>query len=250
MNLLDFLFPPKCVCCDGVMIPAEKMIREKGGDALCPGCRAEWEMMKTEKCSSCGLAIMDCRCATFLMRKNGYRNLIKLCAYKGEAECAVKKLIFCLKKSAHKKCEVFLATQLSYPIKRYIREHGESDFCITNVPRREKNVINYGYDHSEVLARRIAKLCSIPYFPLIDRVIYGTDQKNLTYEQRLINTHKVFKISKHYSEKAKGMTVIMVDDVVTTGASIVACMETLKASGFDEAVAACIAATARKRSKT
>ena len=46
------------------------------------------------------------------------------------------------------------------------------------------------------------------------------------------------------------MTVIIVDDVVTTGASIVACMEALKASGFDEAVAACIAATARKRSKT
>lgn len=245
MNLIDFFFPPKCVSCDEMLESAQKRIRLKGGDSLCPKCRAEWEGMKLEPCPRCALPMTDCRCSAPFLLKNGCKTLLKLCAYKVDADCAVKKLVFCLKRKANRKCERFLANQLAFPISRYIMEHEDRRFCITNVPRREKGMVRYGYDHAEILAQNVAKLCSIPYLPMIDRIRDGSEQKNLTGEERISNVKGAFALSIEEAEKARGMAVILIDDVVTTGSSLAECISLLNDSGFTDVTPACVAATMR-----
>ncbi|MBE6538379.1 MAG: ComF family protein [Ruminococcaceae bacterium] len=246
MTLIDFIFPPKCASCGELLESAPRRIREKGGDALCPECRAEWEKEKLKKCSYCGQAMMDCLCAPWLMRKNGHNTLIKLVSYHSREHGVVQDLIFSLKRRAYGKAEIFLSNQLSLSISKYIKEYPEQIFCITNVPRRKKGIMKNGYDHAEVLARLTSELCGVPYLPLIRRKRDRSEQKNLTEDERLQNVSGVFD-TYFIPERFKKMSVILVDDVVTTGASMLECISVLQNEGFKNVVPASVAMTVRKR---
>ena len=227
MRILDFLFPPKCICCGEVLASAPKLIHEKGGDAFCASCRAEWEKAKLCQCARCRLPMMDCRCPSPLMRRNGNNVLLKLCAYGGEPMDAVKKLIFALKRNADRRAERFAAYQLHMPIMKYASIYLGADLIITNVPRRERGIIYYGYDQSRILAKNLSKITHVPYAPLLKRERDGSEQKNLDEEARRRNVKDAFTFAKNTGD-LKGKCIILVDDVVTTGASINECIAVLK----------------------
>ncbi len=244
MRILDFLFPPKCICCGQVLESAPKLIHEKGGDAFCPSCRAEWEKAKLCQCARCRLPMMDCRCPSSLMRRKGNNVLLKLCSYNGESMGAVKKLIFALKRISDRRAERFAAYQLHLPIMKYASIYLGADLIITNVPRREREIINYGYDQGRVLAKNLSKITHVPYAPLLRRERDGSEQKNLHEEARLRNVKDAFSLTKN-AEDIKGRCVILVDDVVTTGASINECISVLKSAAPAAILPVCIAQTAR-----
>ncbi len=244
MRFLDFLFPPKCIGCGEVLESASKLIHEKGGDAFCPSCRAEWEMAKLSQCARCRLPLIDCRCSSNMMRRNGNNVLLKLCSYKGEPMGAVKRLIFALKRSADRRAERFAAYQLHMPIMKYASIYLGADLIITNVPRRERGIINFGYDHAAFLAKNLSKITHIPYEPLLLREIDGKEQKNLDEEARRRNVKGAFSLNKK-AASIKGRCIILVDDVVTTGASINECISVLKDAEPAAILPVCIAQNAR-----
>lgn len=244
MRILDFLFPPKCICCEEVLESAPKLIHKKGGDAFCPSCRAEWEKAKLCQCARCRLPMMDCRCSSPLMRRNGNNVLLKLCAYSGEPMGAVKKLVFTLKRGADRRAESFAAHQLHLPIMKYASVYLGADLVITNVPRRERGIINYGYDQSKMLAKNISKITHIKYESLLVRERDGSEQKNLDEEERRRNVNGAFSLAKNAMD-IKGKCVILVDDVVTTGASVNECISVLKTADPAAILPVCIAQTAK-----
>ena len=250
MDLIDFLFPPKCVACGEVLDGAPKRVRHKGNDALCPDCRAKWENAKLEKCSSCGRAFIDCRCVPWKLKAKGCKTLLKLCAYNSDPECVENRLLFCLKKFAIRRCEKFLATQLSMQISRFISEYSEYEFCITNVPRLEKNKKEYGYDHAELLARLVSERCNVTYVSMLKRNKDGDEQKTLSEKDRIENIKGAFTLARD-SEKARGKVIILIDDVVTTGVSLAEGYSCLRSKGFDHVLCACLMLTLKKpRKKT
>lgn len=244
MRLIDFLFPPKCVCCDAVLESAPERVHKSGGDAFCPECRAEWEQAKLQQCAYCRLPMMDCRCSSNLMRRSGNNVLLKLCAYGGEYETAVKRLIFMLKRYPDRRAELFAANQLLFPLKRYASIYLGADLCITNIPRRYRGYAFYGYDHAEVLAKNIAKLSGIPYICLLDRIKDGKEQKGLGEHERLENVRGAFALTKEAGQIGK-RCVILVDDIVTTGASMNECISVLKKAEPAAILPICIAHTTR-----
>ncbi len=244
MDIIEFLFPPKCICCGKVLEIAPKLIRKKGGDAFCTSCRAEWEKAKLCQCARCRLPMIDCRCPPHMMRRSGNNVLLKLCSYKGDPMGAVKKLIFSLKRNADGRVERFASYQLYLPIMKYASAYLGADLIITNVPRRERGIINYGYDQCRVLAKNLSKITRVPYASLLRRERDGSEQKNLDEESRRRNVRDVFSLAKN-SESIKGKCVILVDDIVTTGATMNECISVLKAADPAAILPVCIAQTAK-----
>ena len=227
------------------MLPsAPKRIHRKGGDLFCDECRAKWERSKLEQCRYCRMPMLDCRCSSFLMRRNGNNVLLKLCSYSGEHADTVKSFIYTLKRGADRRAELFAAHQLHSVILKYASVYLGADLCITNVPRRNEGNVKYGYDHAELLARNISKISHIPYISLLERVKDGKEQKNLSETERCKNVEGVFSLTPAAAD-VKGKCVIIADDVVTTGASMNECIAVLKTAEPAAVLPVCIAQTAK-----
>lgn len=94
-----------------------------------------------------------------------------------------------------------------------------------------------GFDHAELLARGVAGRVGLQALPLLWRVGRAADQAGLPGEVRRQNLRGAFEA------RATSGGVLLVDDVVTTGATLRACAEALRHGGADrvEAIAACSA---------
>lgn len=239
MNFWDLVFPPKCIACEEVLDTVEKRLRRKGADVLCPGCRAEFEKEKLKKCRYCSASMLDCLCRVPALYNAGCEDLLKLCRYSKDEQRALKSLIFCLKRNRDVRCERFMATQLSYIVSAYLSEKNCGEWFITSVPRGKKAKIRYGYDHAERLARRVAKLCGIEYVSVLGRSNRSREQKYLGYVDRMSNVKGTFALKN--AAMARGNNFIILDDVVTSGASMSECVRLLLEGGAARAVGACIA---------
>lgn len=100
------------------------------------------------------------------------------------------------------------------------------------VPMTEKDRKRRGYNQAELLARALSKRLEIP---LIEGAIEKTkdtrQQKSLTKEQRRENLKGSFK---SFRKKVKGKKIILVDDVMTTGATAEAVCTELKRRGAEK----------------
>ena len=112
---------------------------------------------------------------------------------------------------------------------------GEEARVVTWVPGRAADIRARGFDHAEAIARVVARCCRAPAVPLLRRVGSAPDQTRLSRVARLRNLDHVFAAAGSPSE------VVLVDDLITTGATMTACAEALRGAGAASivAVAAC-----------
>jgi predicted amidophosphoribosyltransferase len=92
---------------------------------------------------------------------------------------------------------------------------------ITWVPGRPQETRRRGFDHATVLARAVARRLGLPARPLLERVGGLADQTSLSAAERWANLEGAF-IARPGSEPA-----LVVDDLITTGATLDACAEAL-----------------------
>jgi competence protein ComFC len=119
----------------------------------------------------------------------------------------------------------------------------DKSVVFTNVPRRKKEANKYGLDHAAALSKSLAKHYSAQYYqPLVAKS--KLPQKKTVGEERIKNAR--FKIKRNAKE-LDGKTVIIVDDVVTTGASMGTCATLLKALGAKKIIGAVISIAYKDR---
>ena len=209
-SLIDKFFfyvsVPKCVCCQ------ERL--NINDLALCPKCYAEFEKILTRNCSVCSKVLSECLCCNEYLEKHFVKSLLKIFRYNQRDEnFAANSVIYSLKRDNRKDVIDFCTSLLSRAIKHNLDTDGET--IVTNVPRRRSAIIKFGMDHSAVLAKSIAKDIGAQYQPLLKSKTKKA-QKNLRGEERISNID--FQVRKSLDLKNK--KVIIVDDVVTSGASM------------------------------
>ena len=100
---------------------------------------------------------------------------------------------------------------------------------ITCVPISPLRLRTRGYDQSAEMAKYLSKQWDIPFEPVLGRRMLSRMQSKLQAEQRWDNARKSFYLRRNTD--LKGKHVLLVDDIVTTGASISCCAALLRKAG-------------------
>lgn len=125
-----------------------------------------------------------------------------------------------------------LAEQMGEDIARAARElHVDGPFLVTCVPMHPKRLRRRGRNHAELLARSAAARLGMEYRELLLRTRNAPQQARLDREERLRNLKGGFAVPEAQRALLRGATVLLIDDVCTTGATARHCAATLRAAG-------------------
>ena len=229
-DVLFYMTVPKCVCCRNKLERSEK--------ALCAECMSEYEERKYSVCSVCFKRLPECKCPNEYLEKHTVRKLVKIFRYEPshdpDEKVAANELIYNIKRMKRRDLIDLISDEMLLPIKHSLKYR---DCVITSVPRKRSRVLEYGLDHSEEIAKVIAKKLDIEYVKLL-KSKQRAPQKKVHGEERIKNA----KFDYHEnSPDITGKRVILFDDIVTTGASMGACAMLIKGLGAKEVMGACMA---------
>lgn len=94
----------------------------------------------------------------------------------------------------------------------------------TAVPMHPTKLQQRGFNQAELLAQHLAKLLQIPYVPLLKKTVHTRPQASLTKAERLVHYQpQTFQIYQPITQSK----ILLIDDVITTGATMRACAQTL-----------------------
>ncbi len=189
----------------------------------------------------------ECGCIPQIGQSSYTDATVHLCKYDKRRYSIGKKMILSMKERNIKNNFDFISKELADAINlRASVFHPTainiSNAVITSVPRNPKAKRVAGYDQAEKLAKNIAKLLDKPYYKLLTRRNSYT-QKSLSYNSRLQNAFMSYRPYYKNIDKAAFKTVIIIDDVMTSGATIEACAKQLKDNGVHNVIAATIGRT-------
>jgi ComF family protein len=113
---------------------------------------------------------------------------------------------------------------------------------IAPVPLHRRRLFSRRFNQSAELARQVARLSGVPFVPdLLERVRATRPQVGLSGDARRRNVAGAFRVSEAMKAAARGRNVVIVDDVMTTGATAEACARALAAAGARETRVLCLA---------
>ena len=102
-----------------------------------------------------------------------------------------------------------------------------------------KKLQQRGYNQSQLLAKALAKELGLPWWTLLEQARETATQHDLTRAQRADNVRGAYRARA----EAAGQRLLLVDDIVTTGATLRACAQALYEAGAQSVGAVCAART-------
>jgi competence protein ComFC len=190
------------------------------GDELCVICNGYSEESEA-LCIVCRGKFRRC-CESFYIDRNDEKYLAMSVFYYSSI---VKELIIKLKYKSDFICGEILAKYMLELVKK-----NELKFdLISYVPMTKKALKNRGYNQSEFLANYLSRFLNIKVIGNLTKTTDTKDQIGLSGEERWNNMNKCFKIEK--SEIIKNKNILLIDDVITTGATAFHCAHNLKENG-------------------
>ena len=240
--LRHLFFPRRCVGCGTV---TEGLSADR---PMCPACTAQWKIALGTPCRSCGQRGLLCRCRPkAALQDSAADAFLHLVPYRCEE---VQRLLFRIKDHPDRDVTMFLAQQLS-PLCAYAKREvlptvssgrQEDAWLITVPPRTEKRRLETGTDHAEALARAVSRLTGIPFEKTLARSDNARMQKTLSAADRLENARATCILLPEEDRPClRGRRVLLLDDVCTTGATLVSCAGLLRAAGAEAVVCVTVA---------
>lgn len=105
-----------------------------------------------------------------------------------------------------------------------------------------------GFNQSDLLAREIGRFWNVPVRGVMQRTKPTAPQAGLTNAQRRLNMRGAFRVKP--GVRLKGLSILLVDDVFTTGATASACARALKRAGAERVCLLTLARTDRRTAFT
>lgn len=227
-TMLDTLFPPQCMCCG-------ELVKSHG--ALCTACWQGLHFISSPMCSCCSYPFEyelgeDALCAECIEGLPAYDHAYSALVFDDISKKLLHKLKF--------EDQGYLARSLAGWLAMHM-PHKEADMVIP-VPLSRKRLQSRRYNQSALLASYLAQELGVAYQPhLLKRHRHTTPQTGLTRLQRLENVKGAFIVEGKASAQLSGKGILLVDDVMTTGATITACTHALKQAGAERVQVATLA---------
>ncbi len=213
----------------------------EGEGVLCAECRKKWEEDKKTVCPDCGNIAPMCECMPSVMKKSGVAKLFKLGFYQAGKHGTIEQTVLYMKDFRDGRVFDFVSSELCKLLEEYFDKKGinAKDVVFTFSPRSVKNTDKSGFDQASEISRRCAKHFGAIFGKTIKRKRVSRNQKGLSHEKRLRNAEASFRPERKLD--LRGCTVVLVDDVVTTGASFAVCTRCLKQLGAKKVI--CLSVT-------
>ena len=215
-SLSTFIFPPLCFVC-------ERKI-EKG--ILCAQCLKKLEFLTPPLCKICSLPLKKHNeniCPSCQKITPFYDQLVNTLWYKEP----LINLVHLFKYHHYDFFAEFFSFLMVEQLSLLGIELDEYDF-ITAVPSHPSRIKERDYSSSSLLAYEVSKKIHLPYKNVIYCQYLRPSQTKLPFSLRKSNIKGIFSGRK---EEIEGKNVILVDDVVTTKATIIECSKVLKKAG-------------------
>ena len=244
MNPFIFLrrlvFVPTCVICKERLSPfPDSHIKTHGKVCFCNHCYKKWREATGELCSRCAMPAYKCTCVPKSLESK-YSSFPSLFFYDAENDNSQNKIIYSLKRVKNRELTEYLAFELYPHIIDEIDKMGISldSLVFTWIPRRNSSITKYGFDQGKELAFALSRLFGKTAIPLFLR-LGGREQKKLDIEQRkenlensvILNLNLIgFPLSENRNDLhviLENKNVVIIDDVITTGASMKRAIELL-----------------------
>ena len=222
-GVISSLFPNHCMCCNEIIDENE---------FLCDYCYEMIERFDAEKrCIVCGLDKDKCDCKRIIYHFEG-------CVVPFYNKGIAKESLYKLKLSHKDYYTEFFAREIVLRINEEMPDIKFDGICY--VPGDIFSNLKRGFNQAELLARRISEIMGIP---IERKALYvkkkGKGQHNLTGHERFINVRGLYG----YNYKNTGKTLLLIDDIKTTGATLDECTRQLLFSGAHHVYCACALAT-------
>ncbi len=154
----------------------------------------------------------------------------------GLYEKNLQKLIRGLKYHRQKELAYYLA---KFMYDYFVKLGLNNDFQVVPVPLHKNRIHKRKYNHMELAAEEFCKLSgNIPNFNLIRRIKDTKPQYKLNRKERMENLSAAFEVNK---ENDRGKTILIIDDICTTGSTFEEMINTFKKAGFTDII--CLAAS-------
>jgi len=204
--LLDLVFPRRCVVCGA------------DGAVLCGGCEAGLERLTGSRCERCGAptAWPVERCRECAGRRVAFASARAAVAY----DDAAKRLVGAWKERGQRKLAAIAAELVDGAVAR------PCAYTLTFVPADENRLLERGHNPAQRLAIELGIRWQLPVVPLLVRAPGRAAQKGLTLAERRKNVRGAFAATGPVPR-----TVVLVDDVYTSGATVSAAATALRKGG-------------------
>ena len=220
----DWFLPNRCPVCDKlitwdkfVCADCEKELSEIS-DSLCPVCAKK-------PCADHSKLRFDCAVALYPFRNKA------------------KEAVYALKYHDGVNIGELCAKGLANVLRK--RELVQQIDIVTCVPMSRDRLKKRRRNHSAVIAKALAGELDKPFdAKLLVHLPGDVLQHRLKAGERAENASKVFKAGAQHRD-IKGLTVLICDDVYTTGATLNSCSALLRTMGAERVIAACAATTLR-----
>lgn len=218
--LLDLLLPHRCISC-------AKILAAEG--ALCTDCWNDIAFVSAPVCQCCGVPfelgeMEDLHCRDCLQKMPEFDRARSAFLY----DEASRQLLLAFKHGDR----TDLAPHLGRFMERLIRDLDPMPDLITPVPLHRWRLLRRQYNQAALLAENLAQASGLEYHSdLVRRHRATKSQGHLSPGARQRNLRNAFDIRARDHAYVADKHILLVDDVLTTGATLNACASTLKQAG-------------------
>lgn len=219
-GLLDLALPTICVSC-------ERQLAASDLHLVCAGCWARLAPLPAPRCDRCGHPTSGRRCKFCDLIPPFVRSVRSVCWVPHEVGSAV---VGALKYHGWEAVAVGMAERMSrLPWPPDVLRERDAFVAVPLARSRERE---RGFNQAALLAVALGKRSSIPAWnDVISRERSTGTQTKLTPGERSANVHSAFAVPVAAKERVRGRHLVLVDDVITTGATLNACADALFAAG-------------------
>ncbi len=236
-GIVDVLFPPACLSCGNLLETGPE-------EVFCPSCREGLVFLNGCLCPVCGLPFPDSPafdhlCGSCIEKRPPFSCARSVFSYEGIILEEIRRF----KYGGNLTVGSAMALMMSTFAFRNLRP-GNYDLLIP-VPLHPERLRRRGFNQALVLAGTLASVYEIAVnFSCLARIRPTQTQTGLDRDQRRTNVRGAFALRS--AKDIEGKKILLVDDVLTTGATIGECARLLLKAGADDVAAVTLARVSDK----